>query len=85
MVRAQVSASRVCQADLSAAQQMAYLEEYLSYLTLAEKLVRHPPASLVITHGVSGSGKSTVSAQLAEQLMVPETQPGTAGELLDLQ
>ncbi|MBV2089947.1 MAG: AAA family ATPase [Candidatus Thiodiazotropha sp. (ex Ctena orbiculata)] len=69
MVRAKVSAIRVCQADLSAADQMAYLDEYLSYLTLAEKLVRHPPASMVITHGVSGSGKSTVSAQLAEQLM----------------
>ncbi|MEW8625533.1 MAG: AAA family ATPase [Candidatus Thiodiazotropha sp.] len=69
MVRAKVCAIRVSQSDLSAADQMGYLEEYLSYLTLAEKLVRHPPASLVITHGVSGAGKSTVSGQLAEQLM----------------
>ncbi|MCG7930846.1 MAG: AAA family ATPase [Candidatus Thiodiazotropha lotti] len=69
MVRAKVSAIRVCQADLSPADQMATLEEYLSYLSLAEKLVCHPPASLVITYGLSGSGKSTVSGQLAEQLM----------------
>ncbi|MET0075963.1 MAG: AAA family ATPase, partial [Candidatus Thiodiazotropha lotti] len=69
MVRAKVSAIRVCQPELSPADRMATLEEYLSYLNLAEKLVCHPPASLVITHGVSGAGKSTVSGQLAEQLM----------------
>ncbi|MCG7899394.1 MAG: AAA family ATPase [Candidatus Thiodiazotropha weberae] len=69
MVRAKVSAIRTCQPDLSPADKMSNLEEYLSYLSLAEKLVCHPPASLVITHGVSGAGKSTVSGQLAEQLM----------------
>jgi aminoglycoside phosphotransferase family enzyme/predicted kinase len=69
MVRAKVCAIRVCQADLSAEDQSSFLEAYLSYLSLGEKLIRHPPASLVITHGLSGVGKSTISGRLAEQLM----------------
>jgi aminoglycoside phosphotransferase family enzyme/adenylate kinase family enzyme len=69
MVRAKVSAIRITQPDLSYEEQPKYLEEYLSYLTLAESITRHPPASLLITHGFSGSGKTTASGQLAEQLM----------------
>ncbi|MET0007626.1 MAG: AAA family ATPase, partial [Candidatus Thiodiazotropha sp. 6PLUC4] len=69
MVRAKVSAIRITQSDLPHQQQPKYVEEYLSYLSLAESLIRHPPASLVITYGLSGSGKSTVSEQLSEQLM----------------
>ncbi|MES9854719.1 MAG: AAA family ATPase [Candidatus Thiodiazotropha sp. L084R] len=69
MVRAKVSAIRITQSDLPHQQQPIYLEEYLSYLSLAESVIRHPPASLVITCGLSGSGKSTVSGQLSEQLM----------------
>lgn len=69
MVRAKVSAIRVTQSDLPREEQPIYLDEYLSYIALAESVIRHPPASLVITHGLSGSGKSTVSGQLAEQLM----------------
>jgi aminoglycoside phosphotransferase family enzyme/adenylate kinase family enzyme len=69
MVRAKVCAIRVTQADLPLQEQPGNLQEYLSYLTLAESVIRHPPASLIITHGVSGSGKSTVSGWFAEQLM----------------
>jgi predicted kinase len=69
MVRAKVTAIRVSQPDLSQDDRIRYLELYLSYLSLAENLIRHPPASLVITHGLSGAGKSTISGQLAEQLM----------------
>ncbi|MEJ2621504.1 MAG: AAA family ATPase [Candidatus Thiodiazotropha sp.] len=69
MVRAKVCAIRVCQPDLSADDQRRHLEAYQSYLSLAETLICHPPASLLITHGLSGVGKSTISGQLAEQLM----------------
>jgi aminoglycoside phosphotransferase family enzyme/adenylate kinase family enzyme len=69
MVRAKVCAIRVTQPDLPLQEQSEHLQEYLSYLTLAESVIRHPPASLIITHGVSGSGKSTVSGWFAEQLM----------------
>jgi aminoglycoside phosphotransferase family enzyme/adenylate kinase family enzyme len=69
MVRAKVSAIRAMQSGLQHAEWEQQLEEYRSFLTLAESVIRHPPASLILTHGVSGSGKSTVSGWLAEQLM----------------
>jgi aminoglycoside phosphotransferase family enzyme/predicted kinase len=39
-----------------------------SYLKLAERFTTQKSPLLIITHGFSGSGKSTVSAQLAENL-----------------
>lgn len=69
MVRAKVSAIRATQSGLQHAEWEQQLEEYRNFLTLAESVIRHPPASLILTHGVSGSGKSTVSGWLAEQLM----------------
>jgi aminoglycoside phosphotransferase family enzyme/adenylate kinase family enzyme len=69
MVRAKVSAIRATQSGLQHAQWEQQLEEYRGFITLAESVIRHPPASLILTHGVSGSGKSTVSSWLAEQLM----------------
>ena len=69
MVRAKVSAIRAAQPDLSHREQQQQLDEYRSFVSLAESLIRHPPASLIVTHGVSGSGKSTVSGWFAEQLM----------------
>jgi aminoglycoside phosphotransferase family enzyme/predicted kinase len=69
MVRAKVSAIRATQSGLQHDEWEEQLEEYRSFLTLGESVIRHPPASLILTHGVSGSGKSTVSGWLAEQLM----------------
>ncbi|MEW8315439.1 MAG: AAA family ATPase [Candidatus Thiodiazotropha endolucinida] len=68
-VRAKVSAIRATQSGLQHEEWEQQLEEYRSFLSLAESVIRHPPASLILTHGVSGSGKSTVSGWLAEQLM----------------
>ncbi|MET0028543.1 MAG: AAA family ATPase [Candidatus Thiodiazotropha sp.] len=69
MVRAKVHAIRAFQPGLSAQSQKAQLEEYQQYIELAEELTRHPPASLTLTHGLSGSGKTTVSDWMSEQLM----------------
>ncbi|MEW8329104.1 MAG: AAA family ATPase [Candidatus Thiodiazotropha sp.] len=69
MVRAKVCAIRAMQSGLQHDEWEQQLEEYRSYLALAESVIRHPPASLLLTHGVSGSGKSSVSGWLAEQLM----------------
>ncbi len=69
MVRAKVSAIRFTQPDLEAEESNAVLDEYRSYLTLAESVVRQTPGVLLITHGVSGSGKSYISEWFAEQLM----------------
>ena len=48
-------------------QHAQYLNFYQNYADLAERFIQIKPASLIITHGYSGSGKSTVSAKLAEQ------------------
>lgn len=69
MVRAKVSAIRASQPGLQHDERARQLDEYRSFLSLAESVIRNPPASLIITHGVSGSGKSTISGWLAEQLM----------------
>ncbi|MEW8053261.1 MAG: AAA family ATPase [Candidatus Thiodiazotropha sp.] len=69
MVRAKVSAIRATQSGLQHEEWERQIDEYRSFLNLAETVIRHPPASLILTHGVSGSGKSTVSGWLAEQLM----------------
>ncbi|CAG0987493.1 partial gluconokinase, partial [Anaerolineae bacterium] len=44
-----------------------YLSDYQNYADLAERFMQTKPASLIITHGYSGSGKSTASTRLAEQ------------------
>lgn len=49
-------------------QQARYLTDYQNYANLAESFIQVKPAVLMITHGYSGSGKSTISMQLAEQL-----------------
>jgi aminoglycoside phosphotransferase family enzyme/predicted kinase len=68
MVRAKVTAIRLGQADLDpreAARDQAELEGYVS---LAAGYTRDSPIRLVITHGVSGSGKSWIAARLRERL-----------------
>lgn len=59
MVRAKVAAIRVSQAGGDGS-------EALAYIALAERLVAPPPVRLVITHGLSGCGKSVVSSQLLQ-------------------
>lgn len=44
------------------------MQEAESYATLAQKYSQQKPTQLFITHGYSGSGKSTFSAQVAENL-----------------
>ncbi len=69
MVRAKVNAIRFSQPDLDRQAAAEVLQDYRRYLDLAESLTRHPPTALLITHGLSGSGKSHISGWLAEQMM----------------
>ena len=57
MVRAKVAAIRTRQTQDDG-------REALAYIALAERLTRPPAARLVITHGLSGCGKTVVSNQL---------------------
>lgn len=69
MVRAKVSAIRLYQPGLQQEEAGVILDEYRRYLSLAESVTRHPPAALLITHGLSGAGKSYIAGWLAEQMM----------------
>ncbi len=69
MVRAKVCAIRLSQSDIERQEAAQQLDEYRRYLNLAESVIASPPAALLLTHGVSGSGKSYVAGWLAEQVM----------------
>lgn len=69
MVRAKVCAIRFCQPHLDKQEAEQQLDEYRRYINLAESVIAMPPAVLLLTHGVSGSGKSHVAAWLAGRLM----------------
>jgi len=68
LVRAKVSLLRMAQQqdDPNIAKQA--LGEYAAFANLAERFTQRRPPALIITHGYSGSGKSTFAAQLAEQI-----------------
>lgn len=68
MVRAKVAVLRRQQLAETEHAFSKATEEYLEYLCLAETYVSGSPVSLMITHGLSGSGKSTVARQLAERM-----------------
>jgi predicted kinase len=59
LVRAKVTAIRMRQASQGDA-------ETMSYVALAERLVLPQPLRLVITHGLSGCGKTTASSALLQ-------------------
>lgn len=59
LVRAKVAAIR-------AAQSQADKHEALAYIALAEQLLVQPPLRLVITHGLSGCGKTVASNTLLQ-------------------
>ncbi len=65
MVRAKVTCLRLAQGDLDATQRLQAERLFQSYLDLAEKYTLTHATTLIITHGLSGSGKSTFSSQLA--------------------
>lgn len=64
LVRAKIAAIRSGQADLSDVQRDAVLAELSGYVAFARRLTTPRRGGIVITHGVSGSGKSHVSEQL---------------------
>jgi predicted kinase len=67
-VRAKVAILRLAQPGLDMAAQAAVREEYRSYMELAGQYTAQQRPALIITHGLSGSGKSWHAARLVEQL-----------------
>lgn len=68
MVRAKVAAIRAAQPGLDAAGREAALADFSGHLRLAGRLTRPAPGALILTHGYSGSGKSTYAQALLEGL-----------------
>jgi aminoglycoside phosphotransferase family enzyme/predicted kinase len=67
LVRATVASIRGAQAEQKAVDESAEIQ---TYLARAEQFTRASPRSLVITHGVSGSGKTTVTSALLEAIAI---------------
>jgi predicted kinase len=65
LVRAKVEALRV---EPSARQAATSFKAAFAYLRLAEQWASSRDAGMILMHGLSGSGKSTVAAQLVEAL-----------------
>ncbi len=68
MVRAKIAAIRLGQANLDEAQRQTTAAECRAYLKLGLEFTRPQRPFLVLTHGLSGSGKSHLSNQLVERL-----------------
>lgn len=68
LVRAKVACIRFGQSGLSDAEKQQARAEYQGYASLAERYTQPLPAALIITHGLSGSGKTWLSQRLLESL-----------------
>ncbi len=68
MVRAKVSLLRLAQKNLSATKKKTTQQDFNSYLGLASEYISTKKIALIITHGFSGSGKSTHTEPLLEAL-----------------
>jgi predicted kinase len=66
LVRAKVAILRLAQPGMDMTSQQAVRDEYRSYMALAGQCTGQRRPALIITHGVSGSGKSWHAARLVE-------------------
>jgi predicted kinase len=66
LVRAKVAMLRKQQAGADQQLVQTAHAEYLQYMQLAQQSIRHGQPALLITCGVSGTGKSTIARQLCE-------------------
>jgi len=66
MVRAKIACIRLGQADLSVIEHAETRQQYRDYAALAEQLTVPQKPILILTCGLSGSGKSWLSQQLLE-------------------
>jgi aminoglycoside phosphotransferase family enzyme/predicted kinase len=66
LVRAKVDRIRLSQGDVSSSERTADEAEFSGYLQLAQSFVSRPAPILMITWGLSASGKTSISSQLLE-------------------
>ncbi|MFG0333805.1 MAG: AAA family ATPase [Maioricimonas sp. JB049] len=68
LVRAKVAAIRLGQTDIEDEDRPPLVEECTGYIDLAARYAERRKVFLTITHGVSGSGKTTGTQRLVEQV-----------------
>jgi len=68
LVRCKIACIRLGQPDLSRQGGVLELQHEHRYLELADGYTTHPATQLIITHGLSGSGKTTITQALLEKL-----------------
>ncbi|HBE92068.1 MAG TPA: aminoglycoside phosphotransferase, partial [Gammaproteobacteria bacterium] len=68
IVRAKVAALRLSQTGLDDSETAAIHRELENYFSIAERCIRSRHPAMIIMHGLSGSGKTTISQQLIERL-----------------
>ncbi|MBI4006175.1 MAG: AAA family ATPase [Gammaproteobacteria bacterium] len=68
LVRSKVACIRIKQPGLTESDRLKGIDKYHRYLDLAYDYIQPAVTPLVITHGLSGSGKTTVSQPLLEKL-----------------
>jgi aminoglycoside phosphotransferase family enzyme/gluconate kinase len=68
LVRAKVDALRVEQKNITQKERMDTISEFESYLELATGYTKQPMPRLLIMHGLSASGKSTVSQHVVDAI-----------------
>lgn len=68
MVRAKVAALRAAQPALETGAQEKLRREYRGYITLAGQLAQPVAPTLLLAHGFSGAGKTTLTQPLVERL-----------------
>jgi predicted kinase len=68
LVRAKVAAIRLNQAGLGNEEREQIGESYRGYIDLAERYTRPTKPALMIAHGLSGTGKTTLTQTLVERL-----------------
>jgi predicted kinase len=68
LIRAKVARIRALQAGIAAAQRDAAERSFRRHLLLARRLARRRRAALIVMHGLSGSGKSSIAQGLLEAL-----------------
>jgi len=67
LVRAKVSLLRGAQNDVGEAERLTLDREFRQYIDLAKEYTEPRPTPLIITHGFSGSGKTTGTQPVVEQ------------------
>ncbi len=68
IVRAKIAALRISQKHLSKAEEKKLQKEFKSYIELCSCYILKLDVALIITHGLSGSGKSTYTESLFESI-----------------